>query len=170
MTKPNKDILKAVAPKLMVRALRTFDKATMVVVLSCWAAAVTVMLFALYSLVLVGNIKKEVTAASAVEPILPKIKKSGLERKEVEVVIDRLQKRFPDLTFSIAPGQAVVISAVDGNKFRLWLTAISYADTIFPQYRWTVKDLCVGLKCSNSDTPMRAVLSIEKVSFSAKVE
>ncbi|MDD3289028.1 MAG: hypothetical protein PHX43_08555 [Alphaproteobacteria bacterium] len=164
------NMLKLLAPKLLIKAFRAFDRATMVVVATCWSAALITMLFALYSLWMVGTAKSQVAAAVATEPSLPKMVTRQLSKGEADPLMDRLQKRFVELGFSMSGEQAFVITGVDGSRFRSWLTALSYIDTISPQYRWSIKEFCVGMKCSNSDLPMRAVLTAEKISFSAPTE
>ena len=72
---------------------------------------------------------------------------------------------IPEINISLNNDQTVTISADSGNKFREWLTAISYIDVMSPQYRWTIKEFCAG-KCIGG-VLMHAILIGEKVSFEA---
>ncbi|MFA6280681.1 MAG: hypothetical protein WC612_07855 [Bdellovibrionales bacterium] len=152
------------APRLIGRVVQSFDKATIVIVASCWGAALLVIVFALYTLNLSVQSKKSVVEASAREPFLPKIVIKAPDASEIGVIIDRMKSRFPDITFTLANDQSLAISAVEGAKFRTWLTVLSYVDTISPQYRWQIKDFCVGMKCPAA-TPMKATLVAQKITF-----
>ncbi len=152
------------APRLVSKALRLFDRATMFVVAACWCAALLMMAFALYTVSLSVTAKRAALAAAATEPSLPKVVNKLPDASEIQPLMERLQKRFPDISFSLARGQLLTISANDSSRFRSWLTVLSYVDTISPQYRWSVKELCVGGKCQDA-SPMRAVLEAEKISF-----
>ncbi len=159
-----RDIGKAFGAKVMERALQAFDRATMVVVISCWVGAISVMAFALYTVTLSTKAKQEALVAAATEPGLPKVTSTALESAELQPIVDRLQKRFPEISFSTSRERTLTVTANDVNSFRLWLTVLSYIDTVTPQYRWTIKEFCVGSRCEKN-TPMRAVLGAEKVTF-----
>jgi len=153
-------------PAFISKILKTFDKATMLIVSVSWGGSLFLMLFALYTVNLSVTAKREVYEAAAMEPSLPKIMTRKPENSEIKPLVDRLQKRFPDISFSLSNEQALTVSAVDGAKFRTWLTVLSYIDTISPQYRWQMKDFCVGVQCKAS-TPMRAILTAQKITFAA---
>jgi hypothetical protein len=155
---------KAFAPGIMFRAIRAFDRATMVVVLTCWTGALFVMIFALYTLNLSVTAKHDMWEAAAAEPSLPRIVSKVPEAVEVQPFVDRLKKQFPSITFAMGHDQAVTVSTTDIDNFRLWLTVLSYIDTALPQYRWTVNEFCVGIGCDRS-TPMQATLKAEKITF-----
>lgn len=158
---------RAFSPKLVHKAIQTFDKATIVIVASCWGGAILIMLFALYTINMSVNAKKQVIEAAAAEPSLPQLVSRPPELNELKPISDRLQKRFPDITFSLGNDKTLTITAIQGAKFRTWLTVLSYIDTISPQYRWQIKEFCVGAKCGSS-IPMKAVLVAQKISFSSK--
>ena len=80
-------------------------------------------------------------------------------------MVDRLKHRFPDLIIGIQNDQSIKINSGDGSQFRQWLTALSYIETIAPEYNWSLESLCVG-KCAKGDV-MNAALKAEKVTFSA---
>ncbi len=160
---------KVLNPALINRALRTFDKATMVVVSATWGGAVLLMLFALYTVNLSVSAKKQVVEAAAREPSLPKIVTRKPESSEMNPLLERLQKRFPEITFNLSNDLSLTVSAVDGARFRTWLTVLSYIDTISPQFRWEMKEFCVGVQCKAS-VPMRAILAPKKITFTTASE
>ncbi len=153
------------APRLIGRAVQSFDKATVVIVASCWGGTLLIIVFALYTLNLSVQAKKSVVEAAAQEPFLPKIVTKSPEASEIGVIIERMKSRFPDITFALSNDQSLTISTIEGAKFRTWLTVLSYIDTISPQYRWKIKDFCVGMKCPAA-TPMKATLVAQKITFS----
>ncbi len=156
---------KLLSPSLVGKALKTFDGATTVIVSVSWSGAVVLMLFALYTLNLSVTAKKQAVEAAAMEPSLPRIVTRPPEASEMKPIVERLQKRFPEIGFSLAADQSLTVTAVDGARFRTWLTVLSYIDTISPQYRWQLKDFCVGVQCA-ATTPMKAILTAQKITFS----
>jgi len=149
---------------VMTKALQSFDRATMVVVITSWCGAVLLLAFALYTLSLSVTAKREMLTAAATEPGLPRIVSKAPESAELQPLVDRLQKRFPEINFTMSRDKSLTISAIDVSNFRLWLTVLSYIDTVTPQFRWTIREFCVGSKCEKN-TPMRAVLAAEKIIF-----
>lgn len=157
---------KAFAPRYIAKAMQAFDKVTMVVVSVCWGAALVLMVLAMYTVHLSLEAKRQVVEAAATEPSLPKMVSRAPEAKDIAPLVERLQKRFSDINFTLANDRTLTIYTADGAKFRAWLTVLSYVDTISPQYRWTIKSFCVGGQCPGN-VPMKAVLSAQKVSFTA---
>lgn len=157
---------KILDPSFFSKAMQAFDRATMLIVSVSWGGAVLLTLFALYTVNLSVSAKRQVVEAAAMEPSLPRIVTRAPEAKEMKPIVERLQKRFPELTFTLANDQSLTVAAVEGSKFRTWLTVLSYIDTISPQYRWQMKDFCVGVQCS-ATTPMRAILTAQKITFSS---
>lgn len=153
-------------PRILSKAMHTFDKATIVIVSSCWGGAILIMLFALYTLNLSVNAKRQAIEAAASEPSLPKLVSRAPELSELKPLVERLQKRFSDISFSLGNDKMLTVAAQQGAQFRTWLTVLSYIDTISPQYRWEIKEFCVGVRCSSS-MPMRAILRAQKISFSS---
>ncbi len=160
-----KNIGKAFAPRIINKVIQTFDRAMIMVVGTAWAVALLMILFALYTINLTVAAKKEFVTAAAGEPSLPNVVSAPPGAAETQPLVDRLQKRFPEIGFVLTGGQSLTVTAVDPSKFRLWLTVLSYIDTISPQYRWSIQDLCVGSKCGGN-VPMRAVVVAEKITFS----
>jgi hypothetical protein len=136
----------------------------MVVVGVCWTGALLVMVFALYTLSLSVTAKREAIEAAAKEPSLPRMVNRPPTKGELEPLVARLKQRYPDINFTLAGDLSLSISANDGGRFRTWLTVLSYVDTISPQYRWTIKDFCVGAKCGSAAL-MQAIVTAEKITF-----
>lgn len=158
-------ILRSFSPRIAAKALQTFDRATTVVVSACWGAAILMMAFAIYTTMLSVSAKRASDTALVTEPSLPKIVRKNIEGRSAQVMVERLQRRYPDVIFSLSNNQSITITAVDGGKFRQWLTALSYIDTISPEYHWSISAFCVG-KCPGNEI-MRAVLTGERISFEA---
>lgn len=161
-----KSIKNAFSPGIMARAIKTFDKSTAIIVMSCWGGAILLIAFAFYTLTLTMNAKREMSEAMAREPSLPRIITGAPDAKEIQPLIERLQKRYPDISFVFGKDKTLTVSTTSVGNFRLWLTVLGYIDTSFPQYRWSIKEFCVGMKCENK-IPMKAVLTAEKISFIA---
>lgn len=157
-------IMKAMSSRMVTKALQKFDRATTVVVGACWAAAVLIMALAVYTTILSVSAKRAANDAIAAEPVLPKIVRSNIDNRYLQLLLERLQHQFPEVVFSIEKNQSLQVSALDGSKYRQWLTALSYIDTVSPEYHWSISKFCVG-KCSGEI--MRAVLTGEKISFQA---
>ncbi len=160
---------KSFAPSLMGRAVRAFDSATMVVVSVCWGGAILVLLFTIYTINLTMTAKRESLEAAAKEPNLPKIVNKKPVKDELKPFLTRLQRLFPEISFVLGRDQTLIVMTSDAGNFRLWLTVLSYIDTMSPQYRWGMKEFCVGMACDKG-IPMKAVLTAEKISFSATEE
>ncbi len=165
MTDNAHPIMKSLSPKFMGRALQTLDRATTVVVTACWGAAIVMIAFALYTVMLSASTRRAAETAAASEPVLPKIVRKPIDVHDAQPLLDRLQHRFPDLKFALANDQSLTVSANDGSRFREWITVLGYIDTVSPKYRWTMSGFCVG-KCENNAL-MHAILTAERISFEA---
>ncbi|HBM91284.1 MAG TPA: hypothetical protein DD400_05370, partial [Rhodospirillaceae bacterium] len=115
---------KMLSPSIFSKALQTFDKATIVIVSVCWGGAILVMLFALYTLSLSVEAKKAAIEAASKEPTLPVFVARAPSEKEMEPIVTRLQKRFPDITFDLMKDRSVSVGARGGDFFRVWLTVL----------------------------------------------
>ena len=82
----------------------------------------------------------------------------------MQSIVDALQRQFPDIKIDLKPGQgqALTIKSDEGAKFHQWITALSYVDTMAPQFRWTLREFCTGA-CGNGQGLMVAVLSGQKI-------
>ncbi|MDD2325671.1 MAG: hypothetical protein PHW63_06700 [Alphaproteobacteria bacterium] len=153
-------------PRMISKAMQAFDKATIVIVSACWGGAIFLMILALYTVNLSVDSKRQVAEAAAAEPSLPKIVTRPPDARDMKPIVERLQKRFSDIGFTLANDQTLTVYTSDGSKFRAWLTVLSYIDTISPQFRWQIKTFCVGGECPGA-VPMKAVLAAQKITFSA---
>lgn len=156
-------IVKSMGSRFLSKAMQSFDRATMVVIGVCWGAAIFMIAFTLYAIHLSAATHRAAEAATAAEPILPKIDHKPIEAKEVKPLIDRLQHRYPGINFSTGSDNAITITCLDGAKFHEWLSVLRYVDIASPKYRWSLKEFCVG-HCTGA--LMRAVMIGETVTFS----
>jgi hypothetical protein len=156
-------LLRVLSPRIAAKAVQAFDRATIVVVATCWAAAAVVLAATIYTVMASASARRADDQALAQEPLLPKIVHNNIENKNIQVLVDRMQHRYNTITFS-AQANRLRISSTDGTKFRDWLMALSYIDTISPEYHWTIQDFCVG-KCKGDI--MSATLAAEKITFTA---
>lgn len=158
-------VRRSFSSQVMERVFQTLDKGTMIAILIGWGVALTLLGMASYTVTLSVKARQEALAAIAAEPALPRIVTKAPETAELKRLVDRLQKRFPEISFAVT-GKALGVSTKDVDSFRLWLTVLSYIDTVSPQYRWSIKEFCVGLRCEGGG-PMHAILEPDKVTFTA---
>jgi hypothetical protein len=154
--------LNVLSPRIVVKATALLDRSTVVVVSTCWVAALVTLIFAVLSVHNAIVAKKEAATAIVAEPILPVAKTVAIDARDSQAIVERLQHQFPDLKIEVDSTQAITLRSDDGTKFHQWITALSYIDTLTPQFRWTVRDFCVGHCTSNL---MKAVVTGQKVSF-----
>jgi hypothetical protein len=151
---------------LLAKTLRALDRTAMVMIIVSWSAAILMMGVALYTVSSAHHARQEADEAAAIEPLVPVIKRAALARKEMDGFVDRLRSRYKTVSINASPDNALEISGTDPNNFLDWLSALSYLDTIAPQMRWTIRDLCVGNECGGSAL-MRAAIIAERVTFQA---
>lgn len=158
-------LIKSFSPKIASKALQTFDRATTVVVAACWGGALLMMAFAIYTTMVSVSAKRTTEAAIIAEPSLPRVVHKNIESRNAQILVERLHRLYPEIIISLANNQTITVSANDGSKFRQWLTALSYIDTVSPDYHWSFSSFCAG-KCSGNEI-MRAVLVGERIAFEA---
>jgi hypothetical protein len=156
-------LLKSLSPDVFVKAIRTFDRVTLLIVSICWMTTFVVMTLALYTISLSVTARKAAEEALATEPTLPKIVRNGVEGKELQVMIDRLQHHYPEVSISFQD-KTLSITATNGDRYHQWLSAIGQIDTVNPQFHWNIKSLCVGALCGGQNI-MAIELAGEKVSL-----
>lgn len=152
--------------ELLAKVLRSLDRTAMVMLIVSWSAAVLMMGVTLYTVSVAHHAGQEAESAAALEPMVPTIKRTALTRKELDSFVDRLRGRYKTVNINASPDNALEISGIDPAHFLDWLSALSYLDTIAPQVRWTIRDLCVGNECGGSSL-MRAAIIAERVTFQA---
>jgi hypothetical protein len=144
---PNhKVLLKVFSPAMLARAARSFDRHALMIIGASWAATIVVMFFALYTINLSVEAKKEAEAAIATEPSLPIINHLPVGGRDLQVMIDRLQRRYPEVSITWQ-NNTLSIAGVNGGVYHQWLMAIGQVDTLYPQFHWKIKGLCVGKVC-----------------------
>jgi hypothetical protein len=156
-------VLKSLKPAIMAKAIKTFDRHAMLMISVSWAVTIVVMFFALYTINLSVSAKKEAEAAIATEPILPKIIRGGVGGKELQTMIDRLQRRYPEIRVTWQ-NNVLSIAGANGGVYHQWLTAIGQVDTLYPQYHWRIQGMCVGKICTGNDIMVIDLVG-EKIAF-----
>lgn len=163
MTPNYSALLKALAPSMLARAVRAFDRATLLIISICWAATFAVMICALYTINLSVSAKRAAEEALATEPALPLIDHRGVGGKDLQTMIDRLQRRYPEVSINWQNG-VLSLTGANGGRYHQWLMAIGQVDTLYPQFHWKIHSLCVGTGC-NGQNLMTMELVGERVSF-----
>lgn len=164
MTNANsKFLVKVFSPRVLSQAVTALDKSTGLVVSACWLAALVMMILAVLAVHAAVSAKKDAVAAMAAEPLVPKEAHSDIPPRDLQIITERLQHQFVDIKVDLSATGTITFRTQDGSKFHQWITALSYIDTMAPQYRWTLKGLCVG-SCSNQDL-MKAEISGQKMTF-----
>ncbi len=149
---------------LLAKTMRSLDRTAMAMLIVSWSAAILMMGVALYTVSTAHHAKVEAETAAALEPLVPTINRATLSRKDLDGFVARLRVRYKTVEISATPDNALVISGTDSAHFLDWLSALSYLDTVAPQVRWTIRDLCVGNECGGSSL-MRAAIIAERVTF-----
>jgi hypothetical protein len=148
----------------LAKAMRSLDRTALVMIMVTWIGATLMMGVALYTVTIAHKARQQADEAAAVEPIVPVTMRAILARAELDKYADRLRLRFDKVTFNAMPDNALEISSTESGNYLDWLAALTYLDTIAPQVRWSVRDLCVGNECG-SGAMMRAALVGERVTF-----
>lgn len=154
-------IIKSFSPSVMTRVIATFDKATIAIVATCWAATLFMGFLALYAVNQSVAAREAADRALAVEPALPAMTQRPMEGREAQGILTRFGRRYPDLIVNYKDN--FIISATDGGKYHEWITSLDYLETLAPKYNWQIVELCIGVKCGQS--VMTAVLKGERVEF-----
>lgn len=152
-----------VSPEYLGRAMRALDRATLVIIGVVWFSAILMMGIAIYTSVKANKARQQTEEAAAVEPIVPQTSRAVVSRAELEKLAERLRNRFDKISFNAMPDNTLEITSSEAGLYLDWLAALSYLDTIAPQVRWAIRDLCVGSECGG--TLMRAAVSGERVTF-----
>ena len=157
-------MLKVFSPRIIAKAVVTFDKSTAVIISACWVAAFVTLILAVIAVHGAVSAKRDAVDARTAEPVLPLAATTAMSPREVQTILDRLQHQFPDIKMDVGPNQSLVVRCADGTKFHQWMTALGYIDTMAPQFRWTMSEFCVGT-CTGQEL-MKATLEGHKVVFS----
>jgi hypothetical protein len=156
-------LLKSLRPTILTQAIQTFDRLTLLIISICWAATLVIMAFALYTVNLSLHVQKDVEAVLATEPTLPRINRSPVVVRDSQVMVERLQRRYPEIVIKWEKDVLSLMGA-NGGSYRQWLNAIGQVDTLNPQFHWKIQRLCVGSFCGNPNI-MNLELTGEKVTL-----
>jgi hypothetical protein len=159
-------LIRSLSPRLVSKALNALDSSTAIVISACWAAAFVMVILAVFAVRGAVSSQRESAEARAIEPNLPVIKSEPISSRDTQDIVGRLERQFPDIKFDAKQGQALVIKTDDGSKFHQWITALSYIDTMAPQFRWTLREFCTGASCGSGQGIMNAVLTGQKMVLS----
>lgn len=151
------------SPGLLVKAARTFDRATLLIMGFCWLVTILSMVAAGYVTNLAVEQRAGAEAAAAMEPVLPKITRGGAGGKELQALVDGLKKRYPQISVTWQ-NNTLTLAGANGGVYHQWLMAIGQADTLYPQFHWKIKSLCVGKGCESPNI-MSIELMGEQVGF-----
>lgn len=158
-------LFEGASAELIQRAFLSLDKMSAVIVGICWTAALIMLAAALYTIHLASGESREIEAALAAEPSLPKIDIKAVDREEIKKLAERLMKRYPEgLTFAPSNEGFLSVTTTDATFFGDWITGIGYAQTIAPDIAWQFDRFCVGPECSNN-TMMQAILKGTRISY-----
>lgn len=152
------------SPELLGRAFKTLDRMAVAMMLTSWLGAAALMGFALYAANSASKARQAAEVAAAVEPIVPMLQRTTLPKAELEKYAALLRGRFAKIGFNALPDNGLEVASTEGQDYLEWLAALSYLDTLAPQVRWAVRDLCVGPECG-AGAIMRAVVTGERVTF-----
>lgn len=133
---------------VMARAVAAFDKATAIVMLIVWGAALLFTILAYSSVSSSLHAREALAAAEASTPLTPTINVQNLPEAAVKEIAERLQRRYGGQAQISVNGGKLQITAKDASAFNTWLTAVTYLDIIRPDVAWKIEDFCVGASCS----------------------
>ncbi|MEJ0062480.1 MAG: hypothetical protein WDO70_04595 [Alphaproteobacteria bacterium] len=156
------------SPLLIAKVLRSLDRTAMVMMIVAWSAAMGMMGIAIYTVKTAGRTSQQAEAAAALEPVVPTMQRTALPRADLEKLADRLASRYRGVSFVATPDNTLDIANSEPNNFMDWLASLSYLDTIAPEARWTIRDLCIGSECGQA--LMRARIVGERVTFKAPAQ
>ena len=91
------------------------------------------------------------------------IVKAPVTGKEPQAIIDRLQRRYPEVNMTWQ-NNVLTVNGASGLVYQQWLNAIGQLDTLYPQYHWKIKNMCVGKICNGANI-MSVDLVAEKVAI-----
>ncbi len=160
-----KRIVRFLSPRVVARALNALDRSTAIVISASWTAAMVMVILAVFAVRGAVYSQREAADASAIEPDLPIVTNTPISQQEMQSIVERLERQFPDIRFDARQKQTLVVKTDDGLKFHQWITALSYIDTMAPQFRWTMREFCTGI-CGSGQGIMSAVLTGQKVVLS----
>ena len=147
----------------MGKIVATFDRNTLLIIGICWSVTLALIILSLVTIRTSITAKKEAEQALIAEPVLPQVRHGGIGGKELQVMIERLQHRYPEVSVTWT-NNTLTIASPNGGMYHQWLMAIGQVDTIYPQFHWAIKGICVGKGCGSQNL-MSIDLVGERLSF-----
>ncbi len=162
MTTHNSFAAKVFSPRIMARALTSFDRASAFLVVVGWVVA--------FMMLILADIAVHRIASVSVDKESPGVKvvASAMSPDEIKPVYDRLEKRFPDLKMRLDDGQKIEIASDSGAGFQQWIAAIQAVETEAPQFSWSFDSFCVG-QCGDRGLMSAAIVG-QKKEFSSRAD
>ena len=151
--------------EIAVRAVKTFDRASGIIVLTVWGAALAFVGLAYLGIGQTIEARGKLAEAESAQPVLPVIAQEPIATPAIQDISDRLAKRYGDKIIFAPNGSQLHISATAPEIYTTWMEAVSYLDTISPDTQWTISQFCVGPECK--DGLMSVTLDAQHISFTA---
>ncbi|MDD3030097.1 MAG: hypothetical protein PHS57_07450 [Alphaproteobacteria bacterium] len=158
-------LIRVFSPRVVYMAIKSFDRSTAVIIGLAWAVACLMLFFASLSIRGVVDSKREALLALAQEPVLPKITTAPIRLNNIEPILSRLKRQFPEINIDQREGKFLTLRSNDGALFHQWISALSYIDSMTPEIRWDLREFCVGA-CGGGGGLMSATLVGREVSIS----
>lgn len=133
--------------KIALQAVRTFDRASGIVVLIVWGAAIILMGLAYLSVQQTLHARQQIAQAQADQPSLPQFHEQPVDGQLLDTMTQKLIKRYGGKLTVTGSGGEIRMSGATADAYQSFLSAIAYLDTVTPDVSWKIKDFCVGSEC-----------------------
>ena len=147
----------------MLRDLQSLGQNHMTIMAISWGVALIMVCLATYTAHLSVESRQDTNRLQSVPSVLPRLDVEVVDLAKAVTLHHQLVQRYPDIQIADLEGN-IVISSNDATKFREWVEAIDYMDTLQADWRWSLPEFCVG-QCTGKEL-MYAVVHAEAVSFS----
>lgn len=152
------EIGKYFSSSIFEKAIQTLDKSALIIISISWLVAFLAMGMAFLGAREAAALRVKVETAKALEPAVPKISRTLLNKDQYLPLLERLKKQFPGISFDITPKPSLRIYTNKSEEFMNWINAVSYTDSMVSAVRWSLASMCVGTEC-----PGEFVMSAELV-------
>jgi hypothetical protein len=126
-----------------------------------WAAAGALGLYTTVQMQKITEFRAKLQEAQALKPVVPIIKDTSVNPKEVTEFVDKIKGIYTGLSIK-ANGATILITADNTGSFGQFREAIGHIQNGGSGWRVTIDRLCVGRECER--VPLAASLKINKVS------
>ncbi len=127
-----------------------------------WACAAASGLFTTIQVQKLTELRKTVSEAQALVPVVPKISDVPIDAEEVKAFVEKTAKTYDGLTIE-ANGSNVIITSSSTSNYGEFREAVGHVQNGGSGWRVTLQKLCVGRECDQS-YQLAASLAINKVS------